>query len=148
MVNVLSEYAGDVRSGMFSASKNCLQILAIWVCVDIGIVTGMRWWQQEEWHNDGTQFKTIMHVRKMWSSWVPVVMCLQWWGWLNTLPNCLKQHWRRIYSREISIQFNSSGGCPWSQYVQIPSHLWHCAKQTYVIVMSFNQHLDAVYLSG
>ncbi len=51
MGDMSGEYAGHARTGMFSAYRNCVQILATWghalSCCNI------RWWSSGEWHNNG-----------------------------------------------------------------------------------------------
>ncbi len=62
MGDMSGEYAGHARTGMFSASRNCVQILATWGCPLS--CCNMRWWS---WMN-----VTIMGLRI--SSWN---LCIQ-----------------------------------------------------------------------
>ncbi len=50
------EYAGHARTGMFSASRNCVQILATWHCALS--CCNMRWWS---WMNGTTMASGSRH---------------------------------------------------------------------------------------
>ncbi len=53
MGDMSGEYAGHARTGMFSASRNCVQILATWgLCI---IMLQHEVMVVDEWHNNGPQ---------------------------------------------------------------------------------------------
>ncbi len=69
MGDVSSEYAGHARTGMFSASRNCVQILATWgralSCCN------MRWWS---WMN-GTKMGLRISSRYLCAFKMPSIKC-------------------------------------------------------------------------
>ncbi len=58
MGDMSGEYAGHARTGMFSASRNCVQILATWCRAFIMLQHEVM--VVDEWHNNGPQdFVTV-----------------------------------------------------------------------------------------
>ena len=76
--DLYGEYAGHGRSGPFSASRNCVQIVATWGIIII-IMLKHEVITEDEWHDNGPQ------------DLVMVSICIQL-SWLDLLPNSLKQH--------------------------------------------------------
>ncbi len=69
MVDMSGEYAGHARTGMFSASRNFVQILAIWGCALS--CCNMRWWS---WMN-GTTMGLRISSRYLCAFKMPSIKC-------------------------------------------------------------------------
>ncbi len=69
MGDMSGEYAGHARTGMFSASRNCVQILATWGCALS--CCNMRWWL---WMN-GTTMGLRISSRYLCAFKMPSIKC-------------------------------------------------------------------------
>ncbi len=69
MGDISGEYAGHARTGMFSASRNCVKILATWGCALS--CCNMRWWP---WMN-GTTMGLRISSRYLCALKMPSIQC-------------------------------------------------------------------------
>ena len=139
MGDMSSEYAGHGRTGTFSASRNCVQILATWGhALSCWNTSGGRW-MARQWasgsrhsisvHSWGTLFITLSKPLSHTTSCTCSVV-------VRTVGHTeifSKMTLEVAYCREINIQLsgNSSGGYSCSQHAnctlsQNLRHLWHC----------------------
>ncbi len=69
MCDMSCEYAGHARTGMVTASRNCVQILATWGCALS--CCNMRWWS---WMN-GTTMGLRISSRYLYAFKMPSIKC-------------------------------------------------------------------------
>ena len=117
MGDMSGESAGHWITGTFSASRNCVKILATWGH-DLSC-WNMRWWRRMNGRGifgcAGGWLQTIPQMKK------PDVEVLGWLGYTT---------FEEAHGREINIQFSvkSSGGHFSSQHAHcmLPQNLRHC----------------------
>ncbi len=101
MGDMSGECAGHARTGMFSTSRNCVQILATWGRVLS--CCNMRWWSwmngDEWWIRRSCRWRCWM-----WRSWAGYT-CLRLWGRLEVMPNSLKFLWRRLMVEKWTFNY-------------------------------------------
>ncbi len=94
MGDMSGEYAGQARTGMFSASRNCVQILATWgralLCCN------MRWWS---WMNG-----TTMGLRILSRYHLPCPVKTRIHLWIEHLFKVSRRHWMWAFAHSSQLR--------------------------------------------